>query len=91
MVLEEEGDGKPIAMVGVKGIEEGEGEAITMVGGPGKVYSGPVMSLKWTSLVILRNHIRTHITNLKKILNMVLDTYIPMPGILVSSVIQGNH
>ena len=46
MVLEEEGDGKPIAMVGVKGIEEGEGEAITMVGGPGKVYSGPVMSLK---------------------------------------------
>jgi len=33
------------------------------------------MSLKWTSRVILRNHIRTHITNLKKILNMVLDIF----------------
>jgi len=40
MVLEEEGDGEPMAMVGVKGIEEGEGEAITTVGGPGEVYGG---------------------------------------------------
>ena len=32
----------------------------------------PLMSLKWTSRVILRNHIKTHITNLKKILNLWL-------------------
>ena len=40
-VLLEEGEGEPMATVGVKGIEEGEGEAITTVGGPGKVYGGP--------------------------------------------------
>jgi len=40
-VLLEEGEGKPMAMVGVKGIDEGEEEAIMMVGGPGEVYGGP--------------------------------------------------
>ena len=43
LVLEEEGDGEPMATVGAKGVEEGEREAITMVGGvagPGKVYGG---------------------------------------------------
>jgi len=36
MVLEEEGDGEPMATVGAKGVEEGEGEAITTVGRPGR-------------------------------------------------------
>ena len=43
-MLEEEGDGEPMAMVGMKGVEEGEGEAIMTVGrvaSPGKVYGGP--------------------------------------------------
>ena len=43
-MLEEEGDGEPMATVGAKGVEEGKGEAIMTVGGvasPGKVYGGP--------------------------------------------------
>ena len=35
MVLGEEGDGKRMATVGMKGIEEGEEEAITTVGDVG--------------------------------------------------------
>ena len=41
MVLEEEGDGEPMATVGAKGVEEGEGEAITTVGSPGDEGGSP--------------------------------------------------